>query len=61
MDEASKKRKERLEQLKKRKLESAGGDDSVRYITPASHLFSPTPYRKATPSTRGVPAPLASS
>ncbi|KAF9124575.1 hypothetical protein BGX30_000869 [Mortierella sp. GBA39] len=29
MDEASKKRKERLEQLKKRKLESAGGDDSV--------------------------------
>jgi len=33
MDEASKKRKERLEALKKRKLESTGGDDSVRYMT----------------------------
>ncbi|KAF9086661.1 hypothetical protein BGX29_000894 [Mortierella sp. GBA35] len=44
MDEASKKRKERLEQLKKRKHESSGGDDksvsmSFRNYTPLNETL----------------------
>ncbi|KAG0303568.1 hypothetical protein BGZ97_001850 [Linnemannia gamsii] len=57
MDEASKKRKERLEQLKKRKLESAGGDDSVsmsfRNYTPANEALKDQESKITTPADIG--------
>ncbi|KAF9132947.1 hypothetical protein BG015_003638 [Linnemannia schmuckeri] len=57
MDEASKKRKERLEQLKKRKLESAGGDDSVsmsfRNYTPTNESLKNQESKITTPADIG--------
>ncbi|KAF9287724.1 mRNA splicing factor [Linnemannia elongata] len=57
MDEASKKRKERLEQLKKRKLESTGGGDSVsmsfRNYTPVNETLKDQESKITTPADIG--------
>ncbi|KAF8944299.1 hypothetical protein BGZ47_004409 [Haplosporangium gracile] len=57
MDETSKKRKERLEQLKKRKLESSGGDDSVsmsfRNYTPTNESLKDQESKITTPADIG--------
>ncbi|KAG0287693.1 hypothetical protein BGZ96_008397 [Linnemannia gamsii] len=57
MDEASKKRKERLEQLKKRKIEAAVGDDSVsmsfRNYTPANESLKDQESKITTPADIG--------
>ncbi|KAF9919520.1 hypothetical protein FBU30_010917 [Linnemannia zychae] len=57
MDEASKKRKERLEQLRKRKLESSGGDENVsmsfRNYTPLNENLKDDDSKVATPADIG--------
>ncbi|KAF9117694.1 hypothetical protein BGW39_001894 [Mortierella sp. 14UC] len=58
MDEASKKRKERLEQLKKRKLEATGGDDqnvsmSFRNYTPVNENLKDQESKITTPADIG--------